>query len=173
MYNRFCFRLCFFLPPFILFLVWSSIFFYYMCFPTHRPTSTTCAHCIRVCACDPCLDRECYPHVVPCAPYMLSSCSTRLWFTIHKKCTTMTDQRNDKQSPPASTKVPKSVSDRKRFFENAMEDHSKPAPKTGKWQQDSHHIFFIPHIQRFSHILTGLRLFGHLCRGVSVQSHTF
>lgn len=36
------------------------------------------------------------------------------------------------QSPPASAKVPKSVSDRKRFFENAMEDQSKPAPKTGK-----------------------------------------
>lgn len=31
------------------------------------------------------------------------------------------------QSPPASAKVPKSVSDRKRFFENAMEDHNKPA----------------------------------------------
>lgn len=36
------------------------------------------------------------------------------------------------QSPPASAKVPKSVSDRKRFFENAMEDHNKPAPKSGK-----------------------------------------
>lgn len=36
------------------------------------------------------------------------------------------------QSPPASAKVPKSVSDRKRFFENAMEDQNKPAPKTGK-----------------------------------------
>ncbi|XP_055300030.1 protein lap4-like isoform X22 [Sitodiplosis mosellana] len=36
------------------------------------------------------------------------------------------------QSPPASAKVPKSVSDRKRFFENAMEDHNKPAPKSEK-----------------------------------------
>ncbi|XP_055300017.1 protein lap4-like isoform X10 [Sitodiplosis mosellana] len=35
-------------------------------------------------------------------------------------------------SPPASAKVPKSVSDRKRFFENAMEDHNKPAPKSEK-----------------------------------------
>lgn len=36
------------------------------------------------------------------------------------------------QSPPASAKVPKSVSDRKRFFENAMEDQQKPTPKSGK-----------------------------------------
>lgn len=36
------------------------------------------------------------------------------------------------QSPPASAKVPKSVSDRKRFFENAMEDQNKPAPKSGE-----------------------------------------
>lgn len=41
------------------------------------------------------------------------------------------------QSPPASAKVPKSVSDRKRFFENAMEDHNKPAPKSGKSKPNS------------------------------------
>lgn len=40
------------------------------------------------------------------------------------------------QSPPASAKVPKSVSDRKRFFENAMEDHNKPAPKSGEFKID-------------------------------------
>ncbi|KAG4077841.1 hypothetical protein HA402_013775 [Bradysia odoriphaga] len=36
------------------------------------------------------------------------------------------------QSPPASAKIPKSVSDRKRFFENAMEDQQKPSPKSEK-----------------------------------------
>lgn len=35
------------------------------------------------------------------------------------------------QSPPASAKVPKSVSDRKRFFENAMEEQNKPSQKSG------------------------------------------
>lgn len=36
------------------------------------------------------------------------------------------------QSPTSPAKVPKSVSDRKRFFENAMEDQQKPSPKSGK-----------------------------------------
>lgn len=49
------------------------------------------------------------------------------------------------QSPPASAKVPKSVSDRKRFFENAMEDQNKPAPKTGK-----SHLRFLHFIFRFA-----------------------
>lgn len=31
------------------------------------------------------------------------------------------------------TKVPKSVSDKKRFFESAMEDQHKPTQKTGEW----------------------------------------
>ena len=46
------------------------------------------------------------------------------------------------QSPPASAKVPKSVSDRKRFFENAMEDHNKPAPKSGELKIQ-HSLFFL------------------------------
>lgn len=36
------------------------------------------------------------------------------------------------QSPPLGPKTPKSVSDKKRFFENAMEDQQKPTPKSGK-----------------------------------------
>ncbi|XP_059610021.1 protein lap4 isoform X14 [Phlebotomus argentipes] len=36
------------------------------------------------------------------------------------------------QSPPASAKTPKTVSDKKRFFENAMEDQHKTASKTDK-----------------------------------------
>ncbi|XP_055602053.1 protein lap4-like isoform X7 [Uranotaenia lowii] len=35
-------------------------------------------------------------------------------------------------SPPPAPKTPKSVSDKKRFFENAMEDHSKQTPKPEK-----------------------------------------
>ncbi|XP_059610009.1 protein lap4 isoform X4 [Phlebotomus argentipes] len=35
-------------------------------------------------------------------------------------------------SPPASAKTPKTVSDKKRFFENAMEDQHKTASKTDK-----------------------------------------
>uniref|UniRef100_A0A2C9GPK5 PDZ domain-containing protein n=1 Tax=Anopheles arabiensis TaxID=7173 RepID=A0A2C9GPK5_ANOAR len=34
------------------------------------------------------------------------------------------------QSPPLGPKTPKSVSDKKRFFENAMEDQQKPTPKS-------------------------------------------
>uniref|UniRef100_A0A4Y0BKM4 PDZ domain-containing protein n=1 Tax=Anopheles funestus TaxID=62324 RepID=A0A4Y0BKM4_ANOFN len=36
------------------------------------------------------------------------------------------------QSPPLGPKTPKSVSDKKRFFENAMEDQQKPTPKSDK-----------------------------------------
>ncbi|XP_058127950.1 protein lap4 isoform X2 [Anopheles coustani] len=36
------------------------------------------------------------------------------------------------QSPPLGPKTPKSVSDKKRFFENAMEDQQKPTPKSEK-----------------------------------------
>ncbi|XP_055699199.1 protein lap4-like isoform X13 [Phlebotomus papatasi] len=36
------------------------------------------------------------------------------------------------QSPPASAKTPKTVSDKKRFFENAMEDQHKGTPKPEK-----------------------------------------
>ncbi|XP_058444237.1 protein lap4 isoform X8 [Malaya genurostris] len=36
------------------------------------------------------------------------------------------------QSPPPAPKTPKSVSDKKRFFENAMEDQSKQTPKPEK-----------------------------------------
>uniref|UniRef100_A0A182N097 Uncharacterized protein n=1 Tax=Anopheles dirus TaxID=7168 RepID=A0A182N097_9DIPT len=35
-------------------------------------------------------------------------------------------------SPPLGPKTPKSVSDKKRFFENAMEDQQKPTPKSDK-----------------------------------------
>nr|XP_049466846.1 protein lap4 isoform X6 [Anopheles coluzzii] len=35
-------------------------------------------------------------------------------------------------SPPLGPKTPKSVSDKKRFFENAMEDQQKPTPKSEK-----------------------------------------
>ncbi|XP_053678019.1 protein lap4-like [Anopheles nili] len=35
-------------------------------------------------------------------------------------------------SPPMGPKTPKSVSDKKRFFENAMEDQQKPTPKSDK-----------------------------------------
>lgn len=38
------------------------------------------------------------------------------------------------QSPPPAPKTPKSVSDKKRFFENAMEDQTKQTPKPGKWR---------------------------------------
>lgn len=38
-----------------------------------------------------------------------------------------------KQSPPPSTSAPKaSVSDKKKFFEKAMEEHHQPSPKPGK-----------------------------------------
>lgn len=46
------------------------------------------------------------------------------------------------QSPPASAKTPKSISDRKRFFENAMEDHNKPAPKSGMFSLHLNFILF-------------------------------
>ncbi|XP_055616760.1 protein lap4-like isoform X11 [Toxorhynchites rutilus septentrionalis] len=36
------------------------------------------------------------------------------------------------QSPPPAQKTPKSVSDKKRFFENAMEDQTKQTPKADK-----------------------------------------
>ncbi|CAO1392560.1 unnamed protein product [Diamesa serratosioi] len=35
-------------------------------------------------------------------------------------------------TPPASARTPKTVSDKKRFFENVMEDQHKPAPKSDK-----------------------------------------
>lgn len=35
-------------------------------------------------------------------------------------------------TPPPSARTPKTVSDKKRFFEHAMEDQQKPAPKSGK-----------------------------------------
>lgn len=42
------------------------------------------------------------------------------------------------EAPAAATtptKVPKSVSDKKRFFESAMEDQHKPTQKTGEFQK--------------------------------------
>jgi hypothetical protein len=35
-------------------------------------------------------------------------------------------------TPPPSAKTPKTVSDKKRFFEHVMEDQQKPTPKSGK-----------------------------------------
>ncbi|KAJ6637155.1 Protein lap4 [Pseudolycoriella hygida] len=43
---------------------------------------------------------------------------------------TIRNENEDEYSPPASAKTLKSVSDRKRFFENVMEDQQKPSPKT-------------------------------------------
>lgn len=42
------------------------------------------------------------------------------------------------EAPAAATtptKVPKSVSDKKRFFESAMEDQHKPTQKTGEFKK--------------------------------------
>uniref|UniRef100_A0AAG5DS83 PDZ domain-containing protein n=1 Tax=Anopheles atroparvus TaxID=41427 RepID=A0AAG5DS83_ANOAO len=42
------------------------------------------------------------------------------------------DAAHAMMSPPLGPKTPKSVSDKKRFFENAMEDQQKPTPKSEK-----------------------------------------
>ncbi|XP_035775525.1 protein lap4-like isoform X5 [Anopheles albimanus] len=43
-----------------------------------------------------------------------------------------TPTKSHTMSPPLEPKTPKSVSDKKRFFENAMEDQQKPTPKSEK-----------------------------------------
>lgn len=48
-------------------------------------------------------------------------------------------------TPPPSAKTPKTVSDKKRFFENVMEDQHKPTPKSGTqykyfFHLDNHHF---------------------------------
>ncbi|XP_026833827.1 protein lap4 isoform X7 [Drosophila erecta] len=42
------------------------------------------------------------------------------------------EQQDEARAKPTPTKVPKSVSDKKRFFESAMEDQHKPTQKTDK-----------------------------------------
>ncbi|XP_033163831.1 protein lap4 isoform X18 [Drosophila mauritiana] len=42
------------------------------------------------------------------------------------------EQQEEVRAKPTPTKVPKSVSDKKRFFESAMEDQHKPTQKTDK-----------------------------------------
>ncbi|XP_039151420.1 protein lap4 isoform X28 [Drosophila simulans] len=42
------------------------------------------------------------------------------------------EQQEEDRAKPTPTKVPKSVSDKKRFFESAMEDQHKPTQKTDK-----------------------------------------
>uniref|UniRef100_A0A8D8H6Y1 Protein lap4 n=1 Tax=Culex pipiens TaxID=7175 RepID=A0A8D8H6Y1_CULPI len=45
---------------------------------------------------------------------------------------TLDTHQSTPQSPPPAPKTPKSVSDKKRFFENAMEDQTKQTPKPEK-----------------------------------------
>lgn len=55
-------------------------------------------------------------------------------------------QTTYKQSPtpPSSAKseTPKTVSDKKRFFEHVMEDQQKPTPKSGKKHLRQHEKYF-------------------------------
>lgn len=44
-------------------------------------------------------------------------------------------------TPPPSARTPKTVSDKKRFFEHVMEDQQKPTPKSGKLDKFSYFYF--------------------------------
>lgn len=61
--------------------------------------------------------------------------------TPRRPCDIVAFLREQSPTPPSTTvaspvqqqpSTPKTVSDKKKFFENVMEDQQKPAPKTGK-----------------------------------------